>query len=115
MPSRFKQELVFPSPRTGGVLHDVKRPFKSAVKRADLKDLRFHDLRHTFASHLIMAGVDMRTVQELLGHHSLTMTMRYAHLAPDHRMRAIKTLDNAYRTDTKTAQWEKSGESNHAK
>ncbi len=49
------------------------------------------------------------TVKELLGHASLTMTMRYAHLAPDHRMRAIKTLDAAYQTDTKTDTVEKSG------
>jgi len=42
------------------------------------------------------------TVKELLGHASLTMTMRYAHLAPDHRMRAIKTLDSTFQTDTKT-------------
>ena len=49
------------------------------------------------------------TVKELLGHASLTMTMRYAHLAPDHRMRAIKTLDSAYQTDTKTDTVENSG------
>ncbi len=47
-----------------------------------------------------MAGVDVMTVKELLGHATLTMTMRYSHLAPDHRMRAIKTLDSAYQTDT---------------
>jgi len=49
-----------------------------------------------------MSGVDLMTVKELLGHTTLTMTMRYSHLAPDHRMRAIKTLDSAYQTDTKT-------------
>ncbi len=49
-----------------------------------------------------MSGVDLMTVKELLGHATLTMTMRYTHLAPDHRMRAIKTLDSAYQTDTKT-------------
>ena len=49
------------------------------------------------------------TVKELLGHATLTMTMRYSHLAPDHRMRAIKTLDSAYQTDTKTDTVENSG------
>jgi len=49
------------------------------------------------------------TVKELLGHASLTMTRRYAHLAPDHRMRAIKTLDSAYQTDTITDTVENSG------
>ena len=54
-----------------------------------------------------MAGVDVKTVQELLGHATLTMTMKYAHLAPDHRARAIKILDSAYQTDTKTDTVEK--------
>ncbi len=49
------------------------------------------------------------TVKELLGHANLTMTMRYSHLAPDHRTRAIKTLDSAYQTDTKTDTVENSG------
>jgi len=56
-----------------------------------------------------MNGVDIITVKELLGHASLTMTLRYSHLAPDHRMRAIKTLDSAYLTDTKTDTVENSG------
>ena len=64
--------------------------------------MRFHDLRHTFASHLVMHGVDIKTVQELLGHHNLTMTMRYSHLAPAHASRAIQILDTALRTDIKT-------------
>ncbi len=58
-----------------------------------------------------MSGVDLETVQELLEHGSVTMTMRYSHLAPDHRLRAIQTLDSAYRTDTVTARSERSGES----
>ena len=53
--------------------------FRAAVKRAELKDLRFHDLRHTFATRLIQSGVDIYTVQRLLGHKSLEMTARYAH------------------------------------
>jgi len=63
------------------------------VRRKGLKDFRFHDLRHTFASHLVMAGVDITTVKELLGHKTLTMTLRYAHLAPAHKLRAVEILD----------------------
>jgi len=72
------------------------------VKKGKINNIRFHDLRHTFASHLVMNGVDIKAVQELLGHATLAMTLRYAHLAPDHRTRAIQTLDAAYQTDTKT-------------
>jgi len=59
-----------------------------------IQDFHFHDLRHTFASHLIMAGVDITTVKELLGHKTLTMTLRYAHLAPSHKVKAVDVLDN---------------------
>ncbi len=54
-----------------------------------------------------MAGVDIKTVQELLGHATLTMTMKYTHLAPDHRLKAIRILDTALRSDTKTDTVEK--------
>jgi site-specific recombinase XerD len=74
----------------------LKKQFKKTKDAAGITEFRFHDLRHTFASHLVMNGVDLKTVQELLGHSSLNMTMRYSHLPPDHRLTAIKTLDSAY-------------------
>jgi integrase len=72
----------------------VYRAFYCAFKRAGILDFHFHDLRHTIASQLIMAGVDIATVKELLGHKSLFMTMRYAHLAPAHKVKAVDMLDS---------------------
>jgi integrase len=85
---------VFYDAHTGKRYNNVYRAFYSACKRAGITDFHFHDLRHTFASQLIMAGVDITTVKELLGHKSLFMTMRYAHLAPAHKVKAVDILDS---------------------
>ena len=71
--------FVFLNPKTGLPFTDVKKAFHSAVKQAKIGSLRFHDLRHTFASRLVAAGVDLITVKELLGHHSVRVTERYTH------------------------------------
>ena len=57
------------------------------------KHIRFHDFRHTFANHLVMRGIDLRTVAKLMGHKDIKMTMRYAHLAPDHLQAAVDVAD----------------------
>ena len=57
---------------------------------------RFHDLRHTFASHLVMAGKDITSVKKLLGHKSLNMTLRYSHLAPSHMTNVIGVLEERF-------------------
>jgi integrase len=60
---------------------------------------RFHDLRYTFASNLVMEGVDIMTVKELMGNKDLTMTLRYAHLAPNHKTKAVMLLDRIMSLD----------------
>jgi integrase len=77
---------------SGGPLKDVKKAWTALVKRALIASFRFHDLRHTFASKLVMAGVDLNTVRELLGHSDIAMTLRYAHLAPEHEAAAVEKL-----------------------
>lgn len=77
----------------GKRLPDTRRRFEAACRRAGLVDFHFHDLRHTFASWLVMAGVPLPTVSDLMGHKSITMTMRYAHLSPAHSQEAIRSLD----------------------
>lgn len=84
---------VFHDPKTLKPYTDLKRSFATALERAGITDFHFHDLRHTFASQLIMAGVDLVAVKELLGHKDIKMTLRYAHLAPAHKRRAVNVLD----------------------
>jgi len=79
--------------RDGQPLKFVDESFRTAVANSEIEDFHFHDLRHTFASNLVMAGVDIMTVKELMGHKDLTMTLRYSHLAPNHKTRAINILD----------------------
>ena len=74
-------------------MKNVKRSFMTALRLANIHDFRFHDLRHTFASRLVMAGENLKTVQELLGHKDIKMTMRYSHLSVAHKQNAVNKLD----------------------
>ena len=71
----------------------IATAYKRAIKKSGIHDLTFQDLRHTFASRLAMGGVDLYTIQRLLGHKSQKMTLRYAHLSDGHLQNAVKTLD----------------------
>ncbi len=85
-------EYVFPSPVTNRKLETIKKAWTQLRLRAGVENFRFHDLRHTFASKLVMAGVDLYTVKELMGHSTIQMTERYAHLAPEHTATAVERL-----------------------
>jgi integrase len=89
--------LVFPSPQTGNVMDNCNTAWESLLERADIEDFRWHDMRHDFASQLVMAGVDLNTVRELLGHADLKMTLRYAHLAPKNKLQAVRFLEEKLR------------------
>ena len=83
--------LVFPG-RDGRRLDNIRSAWEGVIETAKIEAFRFHDLRHTFASRLVMAGVDLNTVRELLGHSDYKMTLRYAHLAPEHKAAAVAKL-----------------------
>jgi len=76
----------------GRSYHDIRKSFYTALKKSGIINFRFHDLRHTYASQLVMAGIDINTTRELLGHRDIRMTLRYAHLSPDHKRRAVEIL-----------------------
>ncbi len=103
---RLDVPYVFYAPSTGKPYGNIRKSFASALLRAKIHDFKFHDLRHTFASQLVMTGVDITTVSKLLGHKSLTMTLRYAHLSPAHNVEAVRKLDMFY---TPKAQQKQSG------
>jgi integrase len=88
---RISHGPVFRS-RTRAPYRSFRTAFENAVRRAEIPDFTFHDLRHTFASRLVMGGIDFPTVKELMGHKDITMTLRYSHLSDDHKQRAVAIL-----------------------
>lgn len=84
-------DLIFPN-KNGARFDTIKNRWAGVLKTANIKNFRWHDLRHHFALSLVMADVDLNTVRELLGHADMTMTLRYAHLAPEHKANAVEKL-----------------------
>ena len=74
--------------------NECKHPLWRACKRAGLREIGWHALRHTFASQLVMRGAPLKVVQELLGHADIRMTMRYSHLSPNVRRDAVELLNS---------------------
>jgi site-specific recombinase XerD len=90
--SSTKKGFVFPS-KNNKPFNNIKRSWTALLKKAEITQFRWHDLRHHFASKLVMAGVDLNTVRELLGHSDIKMTLRYAHLAPEYKINAVRKID----------------------
>ena len=87
-------EYVFVNPETGTKYNDVKHAFSNLLMQAKIKNFRFHDFRHTVATRMVEAGIDLAVVQEILGHANIQTTMRYAHPVPERKKQAIEALSS---------------------
>lgn len=88
-------KYVFPNQKTGKPYNTVHKVFKAILERAGIsKEFRFHDLRHTAATRMVAAGIDIVVVQEILSHSDIRMTRRYAHPVPERKAMAIKALND---------------------
>ena len=85
---------MFINKETGMPYNDIKRSFHSVLKKADIDDFRFHDFRHTAATRMLEKGADIRTVQEILGHSSVSVTERYTHTNAQNKKSAIELLSS---------------------
>ena len=97
---QLRSEYVF-CDSYGKPFKEIRKAFKATLERAGIEDFRFHDLRHTFASHFIMRGGSIKELQEILGHKNITMTMRYAHLSQEHKKKAVNRLNGLTNTPKK--------------
>jgi integrase len=94
-PHHSNSELVFAN-KAGDKLSAIRNSFTAACERSGIVNLHFHDLRHTFASHWMMAGGDLYVLKDILGHKSIVMTQRYAHLSPEFKRAAVNRMDNIW-------------------
>jgi len=92
----IKSVYVFTG-KDGKPFFDLKTAWKNVLNKAEITNFKWHSLRHTFASKLVMAGVNLSSVREFLGHSDYAMTLRYSHLAPEHKFEAINRLVAAVR------------------
>ena len=94
--ARSESKLLFPSEKNNNFPFDFRRSFKAALVKAKIDDFSWHDLRHSAASYLIRAGVDLRIAGEILGHKNISMTMKYSHLAPNHLTDAVEKMTKKF-------------------
>lgn len=87
-------DLIFPHPGTGKKMHDCRSAWEKILKNAKIENFRWHDMRHDFASQLVMKDVNILTVQKLMTHSNLEMTLRYAHLAPKKQKEAVQKIED---------------------
>jgi len=85
--------LVFPSKDFKKPI-DLRTPFENALKRAEIEDFKFHDLRHSCASYLAMNGASLAEIAEILGHKTLQMVKRYAHLSDAHTSKVVASMND---------------------
>ncbi len=91
-----ESEFVFCNPKTKDRLTCIQRPFKAACRESGVPDLLLHDLRDNAATIMVMAGIDLVTVKEILGHSKIEMTMKYAHPTPENKRRAVNVLASIF-------------------
>ncbi len=91
-----KSGYVFENSFTGTKFYDIKRSWHQCLKDAKVKDFKFHDLRHTFATYMLLITKNVRLVQDLLGHRSITMTQKYTHILMEQKSDAIELLSKLF-------------------
>ena len=100
--NQLKSKYVFPSPKKVNSPNSFEKAWDNALRRSGVKDFRWHDLRHTSASYMVMAGISLRTVADILGHANVSMTFKYAHLSPLHLSDALDLLSDELFGESKT-------------
>jgi len=91
---RVNSHLVFPGNNPQKPI-DLRKPFETALKRAEIADFKWHDLRHSCASYLAMNGASLAEIAEILGHKTLQMVKRYAHLSEAHTSKVVARMNEA--------------------
>ena len=87
-------EYVFVNPETNEPYNNITISFRNLMNKADIKNLRFHDFRHTVATRLVEKGTPLPVVKELLGHSKIETTMRYVHTTEEQKLNAMEVLNS---------------------